>query len=313
MRRHFIAMASVNLTCTTCTADAPCERCRSITRALRSGGHAVTHSSRYEALRAAALGTYGFDACVLVVAPHEPSIVDAAQALLGSARVGLVVESGALGQPRLPQNFSIIDAAEVARNTFPTAWVEGAHAPPDQNETHSFTAPEAPQADLHSARYRLRAVARRAQRDLAAAGFAGEPRLDLLATLEDEIAWAKMSGACFGLVLVHVSREDDGAPAAVEQLLSDVRQHVEQIIRASDVVAQGSDSIMVVLAEAAAEETLVAAGRIKKAVRKAHKASASEHGSQAARRLALGIAVYPTHGTTRTALLARATASAASL
>jgi GGDEF domain-containing protein len=306
-------MATINLTCTTCDADEMCERCRAIGVALRSRGHAITHSSRYDALRAATVGSYGFEACVLPVARHERAIVGAASALLGRARVALVAEPGALAEMTLPDGFAVIEAADWRSHSFPTDWVTSTAAPPaaDRDETRSFSETEIPPADVDAARRRLKRVATSLQRDLGGAGFPQDARLDLLATLEDEIAWAKMSGACFGIALLHVSSGEGGPTADAERYLASLRGRVAQVVRAGDLIAQGSDSLLVIVAEAALDEMGIATSRIKKAVRKAIKDAAGDGAQPArARRVSLGIAVYPTHGTTRAALLARATAAA---
>ena len=307
-------MASVNLTCTTCTSLEPCGRCRSIARALRAAGNVVTQSSRYDALRAAAVGTYGFDACVLPVARHEHSIVDAAGALLSRVRVALVVEPGAFTQTSLPNNFQIVEEHNWSGNGFPVDWI--ATAKPSQHDvedTRTFEELSVPPTDIDSARRRLKLVARQAQREIGAAGFPDEPRLDLLATLEDEIAWAKMSGTSFGIVLVHIARKKNGHPSSAnpDDVLSFFRQRIAPLVRAGDVVAQGTDSLLVVVAEATPEQIAVAASRIKKAMRRWLKDAAKEKALSASLgRITLGAAAFPTHGTTRAALLARATASA---
>jgi len=306
-------MASVNLTCSVCSADHPCDRCAACTRALRAAGHCITQSSRYDALRAAAVGTYGFDACVLPVARHEPALIDAASALLARTRVALLVEPGAPGVAALPEAFTVIETADWHGLTFPTDWVASTAATPPEpdHDTRVFaelSVPAADDTDVELARRRLKGMARRVQRELGAAGFPEDAKLDLLATLEDEIAWAKMSGVCFGLVLIHVAKKDGSSKAdGMERLLGALGQHVERVVRASDIVTQGSDSVAVIVAEAAADQTGVATSRIKKAVRKALKEAAVL--SSTVGRVTLGIAVYPTHGTTRAALLARAAAS----
>jgi GGDEF domain-containing protein len=306
-------MASVNLTCTTCTSHDSCARCRSIVRALRAAGHVVTQSSRYDALRAATVGTYGFDACVLPVARHEHSIVDAAGALLNRVRVALVVDRGAFTKASLPTNFEVIEEHDWHRNGFPVDWIAAAEPRDgDIEETRTFEELSVPPADLDSARRRLKLVARKAQREIGAAGFP-ESRLDLLATLEDEISWAKMSGTSFGIVLVHIARKKNGrAPSASpDDALSFLRQRIAPFVRAGDVIAQGSDSLLVIIAEAALEQITVAAGRIRKAMRRWLKVATKEKAHSAPLgRITLGAAVFPVHGTTRAALLARATASA---
>ena len=307
-------MASVNLTCSACSASVPCERCRAITRELRLAGHSVTASSRYEALRAAALGSYAFDACILFVNPDEPSIIDAANVLLNRTRVGLVVAPQTIGQRVLADNVFVIDAAQLEGKPFPTAWM-AATSPIERDaaETQHLGSVDATTSDIESARRRLKSVARRAQHDVAASGFAGAGRLDLLASLEDELSWAKMSGTTFGLVLIHVARKNNTPLADPEGVLAHLQRWVARHIRAADVVAQGSDTLMVIVGEAGAQETLSAAGRIRKALRKAQKDAERDKSLGALRHLTLGIATYPTHGSTRAALLARATASAATL
>jgi GGDEF domain-containing protein len=312
-------MATVNLTCTTCVADDMCERCRVIGAALRASGHAITRSTRYDALRAATVGSYGFEACVLPVARHERAIVDAASMLLNRARVALVAEPGTLAEIVLPGGgFALIEAADWRSHGFPTDWLTSGAVPaaPDRDETRSIDTMDVPPADVEAARRRLKRVATSIQRDLGVAGFPHDARLDLMAALEDEIAWAKMSGACFGLVLLHVSgsatsASTGGSQGQAERDLALLKEHIAAAMRASDLIAQGSDSLAVIVAEAAMEETLLVTSRIKKAVRKALKESAVSKAQQGdPRRISVGIAVYPTHGTARAALLARATAAA---
>ncbi|MDQ6767546.1 MAG: hypothetical protein M3Z41_07025 [Candidatus Eremiobacteraeota bacterium] len=305
-------MASVNLTCPACDPADPCQRCRSIARALRAAGHSITQSSRYDALRAATVGAYGFDACVLPIANDERAIVDGAAVVLSRARVALVLEPGALAQLFIPKDFVVVESVDWQHHPFPTQWVSNVVAAPQADDTRVFEELSVPPAtDVDAARRRLKGVARRAQRDVAAAGFPGEGRLDLLATLEDEIAWAKMSGSCFGLVLVHVRRKAGSTKAEhSERSLAVVRQHIEPVVRSSDVISQGSDSLLVIVGEAALDQTDTATSRIKKAIRKALKTAEDEKRmAQEVGRVTLGTAVYPTHGTTRAALLARATAS----
>jgi len=307
-------MASVNLTCTTCTSRNLCVRCRSIGRTLRAAGHVITQSSRYDALRAAAVGTYAFDACIVPVAGHEHSVVDAAGVLLSRVRVALVSEPGALSPTSLPSNFKVIEEDDWWRNGFPVDWISAVEASPrDVEDTQTFEELSVPPSDLDSARRRLKLVARQAQREIGAAGFPEDARLDLLATLEDEIAWAKMSGTCFGTVLVHISRKRSvrAATSSFDEVLSFFRQRIIPVIRASDATAQGTDSLLVIVAEATGDEMMVAANRIKKAVRRSLKDASKEKALSASLgRVTLGAAAFPTHGTTRAALLARATASA---
>ena len=309
------SMATVNLTCTTCIADEMCERCQVIGAALRANGHSITRSTRYDALRAAAVGSYGFEVCVLPVARHERGIVDAASMLLGRARVALVAEPGALAEMTLPAGFALIEAADWRSHGFPTDWLTptGSSTADDREETRSIGAVDVPPADVEAARRRLKRVATGIQRALGVAGFPQDARLDLMAALEDEIAWAKMSGASFGLVLVHASNSANlgAAEGQAERELALLKEHIATAVRGGDLIAQGSDSLAVIVSDAAMDETLIVTSRIKKALRKTLKEpgiAAAHH--RGARRISVGITVYPTHGTTRAALLARATATA---
>jgi GGDEF domain-containing protein len=125
-----------------------------------------------------------------------------------------------------------------------------------------------------------------------------------------------MSGSCFGLVLVIAKAKKGDDPQRAERALSALKNCIERTARASDTVAQGTDSLMLVLGEAALDQTEAAARRVKKALRRMRKGVAgkdarrNERSAQAFRQIQLGVSVYPTHGTTRAALLARATAAA---
>ena len=304
-------MASVNLTCTLCGARSQCERCRSITRELRAAGHTVTPSSRYDALRMATVGAYGFDACILPIQPDEPSIIDAAVALLSRTKVGVVIDPALIGGRSLPVTFRVIDVAHVGRGAFPVDWiVTPVPIAADPHPTRQLEIHPPAQADVQTAHRRLKTVARRAQRELGAAGFAGEARLDLLAALEDEIAWAAASGSSFGLVLLHTTHAGNATAADMEASLAQLRAQLARIIRSQDLVAQGTDSLLVIVSDAGPDDASVAATRVKKSLRRAQKDAKNATVSS---RLSVGSAAYPAHGTTRAALLAHAMASAAPL
>lgn len=306
-----MVMASVNLTCTSCDARRQCERCRSIAHDVRAAGHSVTQTSRYDALRAATIGAYGFDACIVTIARDEPSVIDAAMALLTRTKVGLVVDPSSVGGRPLPGAFCVIDASIVGKAPFPTHWIEAAVAlEADKEPTRRAEIPMATSEDAQQAQRRLKSIARRAQRELGAAGFSGEPRLDLLAALEDEIAWASASDTAFGIILVHVAHRENSRPAEVERLIKLFESRCREAVRSADAIAQGTDTIMVVLSEASPEGTSTVANRVKKAVRAAQKDVARDATlAQLFDRVTLGTAAYPSHGTTRAALLGRATAS----
>jgi hypothetical protein len=275
----------------------------------------VTPSSRYDALRAATVGAYGFDACVLAVLHNEPSIIDAAAALLARIRVGLITNPAFIGNRTLPSSFCVIDAALIGHAPFPTDWITRVPAAlVDPHITQHVEIPAAMHADAHTAQRRLKGLARRAQRELGAVGFPGEPRLDLLAALEDEIAWASASDTGFGIVLIHVGHRDNAPPAEIEKVLNHFETCLRGVVRSADTIAQGTDSLMALITEATPEGTSLVANRAKKAVRAAQKdAGRDKRLARFFDRITLGFAAYPSHGTTRASLLARATAAAISI
>lgn len=310
-------MASVNLTCTNCTADSPCASCRAIARALRSAGHSVTRTSRYDTLRAATVGTYGFDACILQLAAHETPILDSATSLLARTRAAFVVEPGALEHVKAPPGFTIIPAADWQNESFPTEWIakplpnDLTEAASEDEQTTQVEPRLLPLEQFGSARRRLKSLAARAQRELGAAGFGDDLRLDPLAVLEDEISWASASASAFGLVMIVVPRKSAVASLHVESALAGLRELARTVVRSGDAIAQGSDSLLVILPEADEKQTALVATRLANKIRRARKGAASQKTlARAYRRVTVGTSVFPTHGLTRETLLARAAASA---
>ena len=305
-------MASVNLTCATCGARSLCERCRSIARDVRAAGHSVTTTSRYDALRAATIGAYGFDACILTVTREEPSIIDAATALLTRIRVGLVADRSTTAGRSLPQSFSVIDAALIGKTPFPTEWIVAAPASiGDEELTRRVVLPRQEQADATRAQRRLKTLARRAQRELGAVGFSGEPRLDLVAMLEDEIAWAAASDTTFGILLLHVEHRDRATPMEMEDVLRHFGSSLRRFLRSGDAIAQSTDTLMAVITEATPDGMTRVVKRVRKMLRAAQKEPSQEKDLAVLfEHVTLGTASFPLHGTTRVALLARATAAA---
>jgi hypothetical protein len=305
-------MASVNLTCTACIPARPCAACRAIARALQSAGHAVTRTPRYDALRAAMLGAYGFDACILPVSAQEQSVVDAAALLLATARVALVAEHRALDTVNPPPSFTVITTADWEATPFPTDWITSATSEPlakDDESTRVVPALEVASEDFDVAKQRLKTLASRAQREVAKAGFADE-RLDALAVLEDEIAWAGASGSGFGIVLVIVPPKA-GGPLDMEAVLGKLREVARRAVRSSDAIAVGAESLLVALASADDGDAGAVAQRIANRCRRTVNAKGTGSSfARALRRVLVGFAAYPEHGRARELLIAHATATA---
>lgn len=279
----------------------------------------MTQTSRYDALRAAALGNYGFEAVILPVTIHEASIVDAAKELLARKRVALVVERDAPPQTSLPPGFFSITAADWAHHTFPTEWLETDAvsarpeplAPPSaDSETRVRPMPPIEAETMEVAQRRLRGLTTEARRRIGAAGFA-DARLDAVATLEDEIAWASASASSFGLVLVILPAKPARPSTVAERVLIALRQFLERAVRSSDAIAQGTDSILIVVSEADQAQTELVETRVKRALAKALKAAGRDRSlARAYKQMTVGMSVYPNDGQTRETLLARATATA---
>jgi hypothetical protein len=306
-------MASVNLTCVDCSPGRPCASCRAIERALRAAGHTVTQTSRYDALRAAIVGRYSFDACVLPIGKQERAVFDAAGTLLGSTRVGIVTESGAFSTQTRPRGFQFIERADWQSQPFPTDWIKRApdeEAHDDRDSTRVEAALQLPVADVGTARRRLKTLATRAQRELGAAGFS-EERLDPLAVLEDELAWAAASASGFGIVLAIVPAKASQAPAHMERTLAALREIANGVVRSNDPVAQGRESLLFILPDAGESDVGAVATRIVHRIRKAIKGAKAEKAiARVLRHVTIGVSAYPAHGASRETLLARATAAA---
>lgn len=308
-------MASVNLTCVDCAPARPCASCRAIGRALRTAGHTVTQTSRYDALRAAVVGRYGFDACILPVGKQERAVLDAATALLDKTRVAVIAEPGSLQEGELPPGFQLIASADWQTQGFPTDWIDsaqnGAASSADSDDsTRVEPALQPPFANLSGARRRLKSLASRAQRELGVAGFA-EDRLDPLAALEDEIAWASASASGFGIVLAIVPAKANSAAVQLERTLVALRELARGAVRESDAVAQGRESLLFILSETPEDEVAHVATRIAHRIRRAVKDPKTEKAlARSFRHVTIGVSAYPAHGLSRETLLARATAAA---
>jgi len=312
---------TVNITCHVCDGRRLCEACRNAARTLSTAGFRVEHSTRYAALRAAASGTYGFDACIVPVRPDERAIVDAAIALLPGKRLAFVVESPSEASARASGAGAIVESARYAAGDFGLAWLTEttptAGALRDDETASIITSDDSVQIvdDDRASRAtrRLKRVADAARLIVAKAGLASAPRLDLLAVLEDEIAWAHASGNRFGIILAHLhglsAAKADEQPAAGEARISQAERIIAGAVRASDVVAGRGDDFLVVLPEADAAGLDLAARRVAAAI--SASSLQSKRKPKRARGFAawsVGAACYPEDGAVRDALLARATA-----
>ncbi|HLW12133.1 MAG TPA: hypothetical protein VKU81_05490 [Casimicrobiaceae bacterium] len=300
---------TVNVTCHLCDGRQLCDACRSAARTLGAAGHRVEHSTRYDALRAAASGTYGFDACIVPVTERDRAIADAASILFAGKRLAIVLDSGCPPPDGLPPHVTLLTRERYSTGTFDVAWLrEGQTAAPrdatgGDDETSGALDTSGAAADRAHATRRLKGVADRTRNEIARAALPVMPRLDMLAVLEDEIAWAHASGIGFGIVLAHLP----GLTAA-----EDVGAAIAGAVRAADVIAGRGDDFLVVVAEAGPDGVRLAADRIASAVGSIPASKVPK--PRRARGFAawsVGCASYPKDGSTRDALLARVTATLA--
>ena len=312
---------TVNITCHVCDGRRLCDACRNAARTLSSAGFLVEHSTRYAALRAAATGSYGFDACIVPVDPGEHAVVDAATALFAGKRLAFVADQASgvsLGNGAAVFSRKGYDAGE-----FDLAWLTDAHreiseqARVDEIATmpgSELDAGSADGADRAHATRRLKRIADATRMTVAQAGLASAPRLDLLAVLDDEVAWARASGSAFGVLLVHLhgiaATKTGEAAAAAEKRVRDAEDIAKRAVRATDVVAARGDDFLVVLSDAGAEGVELAAQRIASAiVASGLRAAVKQRRSRGFAAWSVGRATFPEDGATRDALLARATAT----
>jgi predicted signal transduction protein with EAL and GGDEF domain len=312
---------TINITCSTCDGRNLCDSCRTAARAFVAAGHRVEHSSRYAALRAAAAGAYGFDACVVPVASDERSIVDAAMSLLGDRRLAIVTDDPAHAPIDRSSTVAVLSRVAYESGTFGLDWLSRAPA------VESATRSEEPETvaiprvtsesvdDRRHAARRLKRVADLSRDVIATAGLAASPRLDLLAVLDDEIAWARASDSLFGVCLVHLpglwTPRNGEAAADAERRIAEASKAVARAVRSSDVISGRGDDFVIVLADAEAAGALLAAKRVAEAIassalRPKGKPKARSRGFAA---WGVGCAGFPKDGTTRESLLARATAT----
>lgn len=169
--------------------------------------------------------------------------------------------------------------------------------------------------DRRQATRRLKRIADLSRDVIATAGLTATPRLDLLAVLDDEIAWAKASDTVFGMCLVHLPGLSEARPGEAagegERRIAEAASVIGGAVRSSDVISGRGDDFVVVLADADHDRTLIAAQRLSAAIgasalRPRAKTKARAKGFAA---WSVGCAAFPKDGTTRESLLARATAT----
>lgn len=324
---------TVNITCQVCDGRNLCEACRSAARTLSAAGFRIEHSTRYAAMRAAASGTYGFDACVVPVSPHERAVIDAAVSLFSGKRLAFVAEQTADVPVNASLQAAVLPRSQYDAGEFSLAWLtDGQKVGPRREVTAATIVSPAGPSDLddlatdqaHATR-RLKRLANVVRTTVAQAGLPVAPRLDLVAVLEDEVAWARSSAGVFGAILIHLpgvatSKGRDAAGAsekrirdaagASEKRIRDAEQVIARAVRASDIVCGRGDDFLVVLPEASEAGVALAMRRVAAAVASSKlRASSKPRRARGFAAWSIGAASYPEDGTTRDVLLAHATAT----
>ncbi len=314
---------TVNITCPVCDGGRLCVVCRAAAARLERAGYHVEHSSRYAALRAAATGTYGFDACIVPVGAGERAVADAAAVLFSGKRLALVMEDGIHSGARASAASSgahLIDPNAFAAGEFSIEWLRAPGAAPARIErvVVSDASPETAASvgslasDQSQATRRLKRVADAARVEIATAGLPAVPRLDLVAVLEDEIAWARASNTTFAIVLLHLpgvssqSRNENAEHR--ERRLAAAEATIAGALRSSDVIAGGADDFLAVLGDADETGARLVMQRAARAVQASGLRPGAAKRRRGARAWSAGYATYPADGTARDTLLARATA-----
>jgi GGDEF domain-containing protein len=303
---------TVNVTCTTCDGTPPCAACAAAAHSISVAGFSVHHSSRYAALRAATVGSYGFDACIVPVGAGERAVADSAAILLAAKRVTLVLDDGATRPPGLPTHFATVERRAYESGALPIGWLtdRGPLKITEDTATRSLVAPPPTASDDALRATRRVTTLAHVQRERIATVDAGPAALDMMAVIEDEVGWARASGLGFGLVLLHLGGLTDRAGTGdIETAIANVVIALRVVARRGDAVAGKNDDFVVLLPEADA------AGAANVAHRVARSIVAGANGLPARPRRAKGLAAWsagiaacPADGYSREALIARATA-----
>lgn len=301
---------TVNVTCVDCDGNPPCAVCRAAARAITASGHRVEHSSRYDALRAAASGTYGFEACLVTIGANERAVADAVRALLPGQRVALVVENPEIIGSDLPANYVVLSHADYLKGNLPAQWLVVAASTP---VAHSRRTPGgATSAGATSTSATPAGAARRVAAlaaKMRAPGLDTRLPLDPDPMLDDEIAWAAACGAAFAIVLIRMPGpgERSGAGDQTRQTRAAAAGAIAAAVRRGDPIGARGDEFVIALPEADAAAGALVAARIADAIRRAPFAARlpSKKLSGAAG-WTIGVAAYPADGDSGAALRARA-------
>jgi GGDEF domain-containing protein len=303
---------TVTVTCTVCDGAPGCAGCIAATQLLSSAGHTTRHTSRYSALRAAAAGSFGFDACIVPIGSNERAVADAAVSVLADRRVALVLDDAARPPIALPPHFAIVRRSRFDQGTFSLDWLTSSAAAPTTDAMRA-TAPSVgvEDDDRIRATRRIHAFANTQRQELAAhdGPSAG---LDMLAVLEDEVHWWRASGSGFGIVLLHIgglfghSGGDDNREASAEAVFAALRS----VARHGDTLARQREDYVIVLPEADSAGAMNVAQRVVAALSIAHEGLPPR--PRRAKGLAAwsaGVASCPSDGSSSEALIARASAT----
>ena len=270
-------------------------------------------------MRAAASGTYGFDACIVPVGAGERALADAAVALFSGRRLSIVADDPSMIGAQATAVASIVPRSAYATGNIDFAWLTRAVPSPPPHAEHTTVAMPRPDTEAVVANHdvavrRLKHVVDEARTSVAKADLPELPTLDLFSVLEDEIAWARASDGAFAIVLVHLHGVSaaSGDAGAAERRLHDARDTIAKAVRGSDVMAGRGDDFLVVLSGADAAGARHAAGRIAKKLAAAALRDKTKTKRKRARGVgawSVGVAAYPADGASRDVLLARATAA----
>jgi GGDEF domain-containing protein len=273
----------------------------------------VHHSSRYAALRAATVGTYGFDACIVPIRAGERAVADAASILLAAKRVTLVLDDGASRPAGLPPHFATVERSAYDAGALPIGWLtdRGPLRSVDDTATRSVAAPPTGSNDdaLRATR-RVTALAH-VQRERIAAVDAGPVALDMMAVIEDEVGWARASGLGFGLVLLHLGGlTERSGTGDIETAIASAVTALRGAARRGDAIACKNDDFVVLLPEAdTAGAALVARRAARVLASGAPGLPARPRRAKGLAGWSTGVAACPADGYSREALVARATAA----
>jgi hypothetical protein len=236
--------------------------------------------------------------------------------VLAAKRVALVLEDGIARPVGLPAHFAIVDQRIYEKGSMSIEWLtdQGPVRAIDDTATRTRVAPVAPADDDELRATRRIAAVAHTQRERIAAVDDGPAALDMMAVLEDEVGWARVSGLGFGLVLMHLGGLTESAGGEAEAVVRSAVAALRASVRRGDAVAYTHDDFIVLLPEADTAGAAIAA------LRAAKKLAAGAPGLPGRPRKAKGLAAWsvgvascPADGYSREALIVRATAELRSL